>query len=293
MGYSSRYHMASLVAVFVALAVGIVIGAALGSDVVTGTAENLEKDLGEDLDRLRAENADLQEALAAERELAEELFPVLVGKRLEGRNVGLLALGNVQEGLISAVRAAIEPSGGRLTEVAVIGEPVDPAPVVDAMLGAGRQVLPRQEAIQLAAARAAKALAGRGPRFEAARDALLSRFSGTEQRLDAVVVVRSQPDGLEGRELADTEAVERGVIDGLLDEGMHVVGAERTEDEPSQIGFFESHGLSSVDNVDQLVGKFALVLLLDGTEGSYGVKETADGLLPELIEPAEPIQPEP
>ncbi|HEY8466811.1 MAG TPA: copper transporter [Solirubrobacterales bacterium] len=292
MGYSSRYHTASLVAVFVALAVGIVIGAALGSDIVTGTAEDLERDLGEDLDRLRAENAELQEELAAERELAEQLFPVLVGRRLEGQNVGLFALGNVQEGLISAIRAAIEPSGGRLTEVAVIGEPVDPAPVIDAMLGTGRQVLQRQEAVELAAARAAKALAGRGPRFDHARDALLQRFSGTEERLDAVVVVRSQPDELEGRERTDTEAVERGVIEGLLDEGMQVVGAERTEDDPSQIEFFESHGLSTVDNVDQLVGKFALVLLLEGTDGSYGVKETADGLLPELIQPAEPIQPE-
>src|SRR5690606_21460736 len=105
MGYSSRYHAASLVAVFVALAVGIVIGAALGSDVVTGTAENLEADLGEDLDQLRSENAELQEALTAERELGEQLFPVLVGRRLEGQNVGLFALGNVQEGLISSVRA--------------------------------------------------------------------------------------------------------------------------------------------------------------------------------------------
>lgn len=291
MGYSSRYHAASLVAVFVALAVGIVIGAALGSDVVTGTAENLEADLGEDLDQLRSENAELQEALTAERELGEQLFPVLVGRRLEGQNVGLFALGNAQEGLISSVRAAIEPSGGKLAQIAVIGEPVDPGPLIDAMLGSGRQVLPRPRAIELAASRASSALAGRGSRFEAARDALLSRFSGTEERLDAVVIVRDQPDGLEGRQRAETEAVERGVLDGLADEGMEVVGAERSDDDPSQIEFFEEHELSTVDNVDQLAGKFALVLLLEGTDGSYGVKDTADGLLPELISPVEPDEP--
>lgn len=292
MGYSSRYHAASLVAVFVALAVGILIGAALGSDVVTGTAENLEQDLGEDLDELRARNAELQEALTEERALGERLFPVLVGKRLEGENVGIFALGNVPEELIVSVRDAIGPTGAELTEIAVVGKPVDPGPLIAAMLGPGPQVLPRKRAIEVAAARAGTALAGRGSRFQAARDALLSRFSGTEERLDAVVVLRSEPDNLEGRERAETEAVERGVLEGLLDGGMEVVGAERTDDEPSQIEFFEAHEMSTVDNVDQLAGKLALVLLLEGTDGSFGVKETADRLLPELIEPVEPEEPQ-
>ena len=42
MGYSSRYHMASLVAVFVALAVGIVIGAAWnGARAFTATSRTI------------------------------------------------------------------------------------------------------------------------------------------------------------------------------------------------------------------------------------------------------------
>jgi hypothetical protein len=37
LGYSARYHAASLVAVFLALAVGILIGAGLGDNLVSDT----------------------------------------------------------------------------------------------------------------------------------------------------------------------------------------------------------------------------------------------------------------
>ena len=45
MGYSGRYHAASLAAVFLALAIGILIGVGLGDDVVSSAAEDLEASL--------------------------------------------------------------------------------------------------------------------------------------------------------------------------------------------------------------------------------------------------------
>ena len=69
---------------------------------------------------------------------------------------------------------------------------------------------------------------------------------------------------------------------------MTVVGAERTTTDPSSIGFFSDHGFASVDNVDQLPGRVALVYALGGAEGEFGVKETADTLLPDLLAPAGP-----
>ena len=82
MGYSSRYHVASLAAVFIALAIGILIGAALGSDVISGTAENLEEDLSEDLDEVRAENADLRDELEFEQGFSAQIAPAVVAERL-------------------------------------------------------------------------------------------------------------------------------------------------------------------------------------------------------------------
>jgi hypothetical protein len=62
-----------------------------------------------------------------------------------------------------------------------------------------------------------------------------------------------------------------------------VVGVESTTTEPSSISFFQSNGLSTVDDIDNTAGEVALVAALRGAEGSFGVKSSADRLLPDLL----------
>jgi hypothetical protein len=64
-----------------------------------------------------------------------------------------------------------------------------------------------------------------------------------------------------------------------------VVGVETSDAEISQIGWFKAHELSSVDDVDDPIGRAALVFALAGQRGSFGVKATADGgRLPPLLQ---------
>lgn len=284
MGYSSRYHTASLAAVFVALAVGIVIGAALGSDVVSGTAENLEQDLGEDLDRVRAENSDLEARLEEAVAVQEQLYPVVVGGRLRRVQVALVGFGGVDaREFADLAERALTPSGATLTEVAVVREPPDVPGLVESLLGESARAVPRGQALSLAARRAGRLLVGAGDGLGDARGPLLTSFSGDPRGIDAVVLVRSAPEELEDRQAADTDRLEAGLLEGFGDAGVRVVGAERAEDEPSQIEFFARNGLSTVDNVEDVAGRVALVLALAGAEGSFGTKEGADSLLPELL----------
>jgi hypothetical protein len=55
---------------------------------------------------------------------------------------------------------------------------------------------------------------------------------------------------------------------------------EASDEDPSQIQFYEDAGLSTVDNVNQAAGRIALVLALAGADGNFGFKETADAPLP-------------
>ena len=115
----------------------------------------------------------------------------------------------------------------------------------------------------------------------------MSEYSGNPEGLDAVVLARARPEDLSrtrGRR-AWTQ-LEAGLIRGFLDAGLRVVGAEREDTDPSSIEFFNEQGLATVDSIDQLPGKVALVLALDGADGNFGVKDTADSLLPDLIEPS-------
>jgi hypothetical protein len=285
MGYSARYHAASLAAIFLALAIGILIGIGFGSDVVTGTAEDIERSLGEDLDEANEEIAGLESDLAREREFAELAFPVLVEGDLAGRNVALVGLGALSDEASANVREAVEASGASLGQIAVVTEPPDVGAAIDALRGEGARALPRGEALAAVARRAGRLLAGGGAGFGGVREALLSRYSGSPIGVDAVVLVRDRPDDLEPRDETDTETLETGLIEGMERSGAQIVGAEHTEAADSSIEFFQGHNVSTVDNVDQVSGRVALVWVLDGAEGSFGVKETAGALLPELAEP--------
>ncbi|MGH2951894.1 MAG: copper transporter, partial [Solirubrobacterales bacterium] len=126
-------------------------------------------------------------------------------------------------------------------------------------------------------------------RFDDLRPTLFSRYSGDPRGVDAAVVVRARPDGLSPRDAADADRLEQGLLEGMQAGleggagGRAVVGVERSDADESSVGFFEARDVATVDNVEQLPGRVALVYALCGAEGNFGVKESADGLLPDLL----------
>ncbi len=291
MGYSARYHAASLAAVFLALAVGILIGVGFGSDLVSGTADDLERSLQSDIEAKNEEIENLEAELATEREFSSSIAPALVENRLRDRQIAIVAFGGLDENLADDVRAALAPSGATLREIAVVREPPDVEAVGDALPRRRGRFETRDEHLTRAATRTGEALIRGGERFDALRDALFSRYSGDPGGLDGVVIVRQQPEDMGERDSADTALIENGIIAGMQEafadlpgtEPVTIVGAERTTTDPSSIEFFSGHDAASVDNLNQLSGRVALVYVLGGAEGEFGVKETADALLPDLL----------
>lgn len=287
MGYSGRYHAASLAAVFLALAVGILIGVGFGSDLVSGTAESLEESLGSDLTEARERIGDLESELERERDLSSRLYPAVVGDRLTNEQVAIVGLGSLPEPVASAVEDAIDPAGARLAEIAVLEVPPDAGAARDELAEPLARRLSRGAVVERAGRRAGRALATGGPAFEDVRRSLLSRYSGTPTLIQDAILFRQVPEDLGSRASENTERLEAGLVEGLQSEGVTVVGVERSTEETSSVDAFERHGISSVDNVDSLAGRVALIFALDGTEGSFGVKESADRLLPDLLPPAD------
>src|SRR5262249_43422682 len=125
MGYSARYHATSLIAVFIALAVGILIGAEFGGDTLNSTRRDLENSLTGNLQDARNRADDLAGELGRANEFAQHVYPVLVREQLQGRRIGLLAIGGRRGDISASIEDALGPTGGRLVGVGVVREPVD------------------------------------------------------------------------------------------------------------------------------------------------------------------------
>src|SRR4051812_34291985 len=98
MGYSPRYHAASLIAVFIALAIGILIGAEFGGDGLTKTRRYLEHSLVDNLQDERSRSEELSGELGRSNEFADRVYPVLVRDRLEGKRIAIVAFGELPSG---------------------------------------------------------------------------------------------------------------------------------------------------------------------------------------------------
>jgi Copper transport outer membrane protein, MctB len=288
MGYSGRYHATSLIAVFLALAVGIVIGAALGGDTIDNTRKDLEQSLTGNLQDARDRADELNAELGRANEFSSRVYPVLVRDQLRERRIGVLALGDLPQDVLDAIEDALEPTGARLVAVGVVREPVDIRALGGDLAKTRFADLARNPDSQTAlGVGVGRQLVLGGTLLEPVRGHLFSGASGNFGAIDGVVVVREQPQDMGPQQRATVGRIESGLVSGITATRAPAVGVEASDAETSSVSFFVGNDLSSVDDIDLVAGRLATVFALLGAEGSFGVKGSADRLLPDLLAPRE------
>lgn len=288
MGYSARYHATSLIAVFIALAIGILIGAEFGGDALTNTRRDLERSLVGNLQDARAQVNDLNGDLNKSNEFAQRVYPVLTRDRLEGRRYAILALGGLPSDITGEVEEALAPTGGRLVGVGVVREPVDVNGLAEDLAKTRfADLRTNSEALTELGTGLGRQLILGGELPDVVRGHLFSRASGGFGGLDGVIVVRDQPEEMGQAQDAKTDEFEEAMASGITATRVPAVGVETATDDTSNVSFFQSNGMASVDDVDLTAGQLAMVFALLGADGSFGVKGSADQLLPDLLTEAE------
>jgi hypothetical protein len=287
--FDLRYHVASLAAVFLALVIGILVGVGISD---RGLVDRAQRGLLEQrIDKLRTDLGNAQkhaDDLAAQQRATQAFvtatYPELMANRLRGKRIALVFLGpadaHVQESLEQVltdagasgwvrVRALKLPLDVRQIDNALAGDPSLARYVGDARLPA----LGKSLAEELAAG-------GKAPLWTTLAEQIVAERAGSEKRpADDVIVVRTA-----GKQYDGTARFLAGFYSGLIAAPVPVVGVETTDASQSTVTAFRRNGISSVDDVDQEIGRFALTLLLNGAKaGHYGVKPSAiDGVLPPL-----------
>jgi hypothetical protein len=284
MGYSARYHATSLIAIFLSLAIGILIGAEFGGDTLTNTRRDLEHSLVGNLQDARSQADELSTELGRSNEFGERVYPALTQEKLEGKRIAVIAFGGLPSEDLNAVEEALAPTGAKIVGVGVVREPAD----LEGMAGdlsktTLSDLKENPESLTIMATGVGRQLIAGGTLPETVRSHLFSRASGSFGALDAVVVVRDQPQDMGPVQRSTASQLESALLNGMRKTRTPVVGIETTDAEPSSISFFKSNDLSSVDDVEQTAGKLAMVFAMLGAEGNFGVKNSADRLLPDLL----------
>jgi hypothetical protein len=272
----------SLGAVFLALGIGVLLGVAIGENgVVSGASKDLEKSLRGDLNNARSRNSDLHRQLAIRDEYEQQAYEPLVKDLLSGWRVGIVAMGTLPGGYASQLNDAIEPAGATVDSVSVIQSPLPLGRLSSEMNGTKLERLDRSmDQLERFGKRIGRQLVNGGDLVGRLRHDLFSGSRGEYRGLDGIAYVR-EGDGLDGRDKQARDRFEIGLLEGFKETNVGLAGAETTQTDPSQAGFLADEGVASVDDLDLTPGKTAVVwVLASGATGKFGVKDSAQHLLP-------------
>ena len=308
-----RYHLVTIIAIFLALAVGIVVGTtALNGPVLDGL-RRANKDLISEKQDLQSDKRELELDVATADGVAAELAPGLLGRRLDGQRVLLVTADRTADPLVEQLSPLIADAGG-----SVAGRLRLQPDLLDDMQGrlvedlvaqvvpAGVEV-PTGEPVERGAAVLAAALLrrpGAPPVPAADAQAVVSAFEEAElvelseegdqiTPADLVVVLTGPPeDPLDADAEARNEAL-LSVVQALdaRSRGAVVAGPSEALSEGGVVGAVRADGnldsrVSTVDNADRVVGQIAVVLALQeqgaGGAGRYGGGPGVTAPLPDL-----------
>lgn len=261
-----RYHLISLISVFLALAIGILLGVAMADrGVVSDRMEAEITSIQRQFARQQEEIGKQNEKLAEQQSVLDKMSDAIIADSLQGMDVALVTGPYADGGVAGDVQSDLGEAGANI----VIVQPLEPPTPADITLVEG------------ASPRAMTSLEKKYSDF--ARDIL--GFTGEVEEMPELVVfvgggeipAEAPPGTRDALREAQAE-----MIKVWLDGGVRVIAAEPLRAGRTEIALFKNSGIPSITNADEPAGRAAIVecAAAEVCEGAYGTKESATDAFP-------------
>jgi hypothetical protein len=109
-----RFHVVSLIAIFLALALGVVIGAGVIDRGVVDALNTRLDTVERNSDRIKSENDGLRGRNAQLSAMIGSMQPFAVDGRLAGNDIGVVAVRGIDDDSVSRLTTAVQQSGARV-----------------------------------------------------------------------------------------------------------------------------------------------------------------------------------
>lgn len=298
---SFRYHLVSVIAVFLALALGIVVGTTALNGPVTTDLRKQVNTLKDERGQLAAQVKVLQSQVDNAGQFASTFGAQLVAGTLAKDKILIVGLPGASTGMQDGLAAQITAAGAKITgRLQIAPDYVDSArgsSINTLATGAGHPLgltlPPVSDPGQLGGALLAYVLTGRGQPTDL--KTVLSGFSGLH-------MITSDPNGIEPAQtvvVVGSGSIAKGayagqteldLISALQNAGGHVVvaGDSGSAQNGGVVALVRSNAtkaaVSTIDNANSSFGQVSTVLALAGLAksqvGHYGTGKGADALFP-------------
>ncbi len=286
-----KYHIASLIAVFLALGIGILVGTAvLGNDVndvIVQQQKQMVEKLNRDFEQIRKENKAAQDEIAAyktslniSKDFEKQILPLLVTSRLNGKQIAIIETNSYgfHEDWINTLKLA----GAKVTSVTTVLEGFElknettrkeiatKLMLNDTSEAAVAKEVAKEISVGIISAQNIENL----HYFE--QIGMIQTSGDYGVPVNSVIFVGgSQADP--GDRLANLDLP---MMKYFLSQNIPVYGVETSDVVYSYMKQYQKLKVSTVDNIDMVPGQVSLVLAISGKPGNYGIKSTSRNLMP-------------
>lgn len=289
-----RYHVVTLVAVFIALGLGILIGANLGKTVNLQFEKQIDH-LETTYEKIRDDQKILQATLQVkenELEIANQfqkaIIPTLISNRLVGKRVAIIRTNDTidfkyAKNLVDMLRqaGAEVTSVTSLTKIMNLSDPQFKTELVDAFdlpMKDEKDLLPEinLRILQIIAS-------GQGTfQLQYLQGKEIAQLWGDYNRgpVDELIFL----GGGMTPESDHQKEIDLPLLDAARKlNGVMAIGVEPSVALQSYMRIYQLKCQVTVDNIETAPGEVSLVyLLMSGKKGHYGIKDTARGLIPAM-----------
>ncbi|SHJ65031.1 copper transporter [Tepidibacter formicigenes] len=284
MNVNMKYYITTLGAIFITLGIGILIGFNLNSNgAFTEQQTQIIQDLENRFENIKTENQELESNILNLTKKNENLnkyientFDYIIDARLEGKNIGILK--TTEDYFYPNVKEFINKAKGNVVFDITIKDKIVEDIDFNVLNQEFNTALNNKEELINYICKVI---------YEDKNIELLNKFNEKGiieiqtlnldyENLDTVI--------LEGGSIQKNESkleiIDNGIIQYFKNNNLKLLGTERSDVENSYIPFYKQSKISTIDNLDEVMGKISLIMVLEGKTGHFGIKDTADEFTP-------------
>lgn len=288
-----KYHIASIIAVFLALGIGMLVGTALignnVNDVIVDQQNKMFEQMKTDLYKMRYDNKTAKEEIALyksslelDREFNRAILPVLTAGKLEDKKIAVIISDN--SNLHNEWIETLKVAGANITSVTSILEINNLQNDIKRKLIATKLMMndttfskvTKELSVELAAGIYCGQNMENLNYFEHMGIIKLSGSYGDP--VDCVIIV----GGSNNKKPEQSENVDSPIINYFIKNNIPVLGVENSDAKYSYMKQYQKQRITTIDNVDMASGQYSLIMAVAGSGGNYGIKNTAQRLIPVL-----------
>lgn len=284
-----KYYVLTVVSIFLALAIGIYIGFMFDAqDILMSQKEDIVAQLEERFDYLEEENKIVKDEIDKVtqennkiKEFNRIIYSDIIRDKLNGIKIAIIETSD--DYIYKGISQTLELAGAEVTSITTIKnnfnfdldllkktyekanetENIDSNILESAINSIVQEVITGEDNRIIETFKVEGLIDASGEYFTA---------------IDYMVIAGGRKEKNDER----FDIIDKRIINICKKANIPIIGVEKENVEYSYIDKYKDNRISSIDNIDTIMGKVALVLAIDGRPGNYGVKPSAESIVPNL-----------